>query len=134
MQICAQVASPLGSATACRRYFQGLAYFRLIFIDMDCSNSRPGSSPKRLPTFRCQVRCCEPGLRCYPTMFGFQCSASLGQQTSGFTEKTLLALAGIWKEIGALDIVMHQQSAERSRLRFSRLRGFPMLASSRLAV
>ena len=74
-------------------------------------SSRPGSSPKRLHTFRSQVRCCEPGLRRYPTIFGFRRSVSSGRRASGSTQKTLFALPGISKAIGASDIAIRRQSA-----------------------
>ena len=79
MQICAQVASPPGSITPSCRYFRGDACFRLISIATVYINSRLGSSPKRLHTFRSQVRCCEPGLHRYPTIFGFRRSVSSGR-------------------------------------------------------
>ena len=110
MQICAQVASPLGSATPCCRYFRGHACFRLISIATVYRSSRPGSSPKRLHTSRSQVRCCEPGLRRYPTIFGFRRSVSSGRRASGSTHKTLFASPGISKAIGASDIAIRRQN------------------------
>ena len=126
MQICGQVASTLGSAIASRHYFRGDACFRLISIATVYRSSRPGSSPKRLPTFRSQLRCCEPGWPRYPTIFGFRRSVSSGRRASGSTQKTLFASPGISKAIGASDIAIRRQSPELSRPRSSRLRVFPM--------
>jgi len=117
--------SPLLSGGAC---------FRLICIATVCKSSRLGSSPKRLHTFRFRVLCCEPGLRCYLTIFGFPHSVSSGRRANGSMQKTLFASPGISKAIGASDIAIRRQSPGLSRSRFSRLRVFRTLVSSRLAV
>src|SRR5207248_8335877 len=84
--------------------------------------------------FRSQVRCCEHGLRPYPTVFGSQRSVSLGRQVSGSTVKMLLVLPVILKAIGASDIAMPREKPALSRHRFSPLRVLPSLVLLRLAV
>ena len=64
------VAAGMTQYASCR-YFRGDAFFPSISIATVCKSSHPGLSPKRLHTFRSQVRCCEPGLRHFPTILRF---------------------------------------------------------------
>ena len=133
-RICAQVASPPGSATPYHHYFRGHACTRSIFITTVCRGSQPGSSPERSRTSRCRVRCCEHGLHQYPTIFDFQHFVSSGRLMSGSTQKTLLASVDTSTAIGASDIAIRRRSAALSRSRSSLLRDLPRLVLSRLAV
>ena len=130
MQICAQVAAPQGSVSPYCRYFAGALCLRLTSNATVCRHSRPGSSRKKLHMLILQPRCCEPGWRRYPMIFGFRRSVSSERRTSGSTQKTLFAFPGISKAIGASEFAIRRQRPELSPPRSSPLRVFPVLASS----
>ena len=135
MQICAQVASPRGSISPYCRYFAGERLFPFDLHRHGLQKLAPWLIAQKITYVSFyRLRCCEPGLRRYPTIFGFRRSVSSGRRASGSTQKTLFASPGISKAIGASDIAIRRQRPELSRPRSSPLRVFPTLVSSRLAV
>ena len=114
-----------GSHIPSCRCFRARAFFRLTFNAMVYRSSRPGSSRRKLHTYRSLVPFSVRGLRLYPTIFGFRHLVSSERMASGFTQKTLVASPGISKATGASAIAIRRQSAERLRPRPSTHRIFP---------